>query len=99
MLNLHNKHFEVPCLEKELILTYYERPMPEATNAIFVTNAQILARINAGLKQKLSPSKIGIIMRQEGFEPIRSGGKRGYRVIELSEEAIYRKRMALARFS
>ena len=99
MLNLHNKHFEVPCLEKELILTYYERPMPEATNAIFVTNAQILARINAGLKQKLSPSKIGIIMRQEGFGPIRSGGKRGYRVIELSEEAIYRKRMALARFS
>jgi len=98
-LNLHNKHFEVPCLERELILTYYERPMPEATNAIFVTNAQILARINAGLKQKLSPVKIGIIMRQEGFEPIRSGGKRGYRVIELSGEAIYGRRIAMARFT
>ena len=91
-LNRHNRHFEVPCLERELILTYYERPMPGATNAAFLTVAQILARINAGIRQKLSPVKVGMVMRQEGFEPMRVGGKRGYRVIELTGEQIEQRK-------
>ncbi len=97
-LNEHNKHFEAPCLERELILTYYQRPM-EGQECTFAATAQILMRINAGLKHKLSAVKIGIIMRQLGFTPIREGGKRGYKVVELTAEQIEIRRRALARYA
>ena len=98
-LNQHNRHFEVPCLERELILTYFERPMPGAKNASFLTVAQILLRINAGIRQKLSPVKVGMVMRQEGFEPMRVGGKRGYRVIELTAEQIEFKKKSVTHWA
>ena len=97
-LNEHNKYFEAPCLERELILTYYQRPL-EGQECTFAANAQILMRINAGLKHKLSAVKVGIIMRQLGFTPIREGGKRGYKVIELTAEQIEMRRRALARYA
>lgn len=95
-LNRHNRNFEVPCLERELILTHYRRPTPGET-AIFVTTAQILARINFGIRQKLSPVKIGLVMKQEGFESLRYGGKRGYRVVELNGDEIYRNQQTMGR--
>ncbi len=97
LLNRHNRQFETPCLEQELILTHYRRPMP-GEEAIFVTNAQILACINTGIHQKLNPVKIGIVMRREGFEQIRTSNKRGYRVIELTGEEIRRNQKATARY-
>ena len=97
-LNGHNRQFEVPCLEQELILTHYRRPM-EGEACIFVTIAQILARINAGLRHGLSPVKIGMVMSQEGFQQVRVGGKRGYRVIELTGDEIYRNQQAMGRFT
>ena len=97
-LNGHNRQFEVPCLEQELILTHYRRPL-EGEACIFVTNAQILARINAGLRHGLSPVKIGRVMSQEGFQQVRVGGKRGYRVVELTGDEIYRNQQAMGRFT
>ncbi len=97
-LNLHNKHFEVPCLEQELILTHYRRPMP-GERCMFITNSQILCRINAGVRQKLSPVKIGMVLKQEGFESVRAGGKRGYRVVELTGEEIQANLYAMGRYT
>ena len=89
--------FEVSCMEVELIQAYYRRPL-EGEEAIFVTNFQILQRINAGLRQKLSPVKIGIVMKRLGYELVRVAGKRGYRVVELKGEEIYRNQKAMARY-
>lgn len=97
-LNLHNKHFEVPCLEQELILTHYRRPMP-GERCKFITNSQILCCINAGIRQKLSPVKIGMVLKQEGFESMRAGGKRGYRVVELTGDEIQANLYALGRYT
>lgn len=97
-LNLHNRHFEVPCLEQELILTHYRRPMP-GERCMFITNSQILCRINAGIRQKLSPVKIGMVLKQEGFECARTGGKRGYRMIELTGDEIQANLYALGRYT
>ena len=97
-LNLHNKHFEVPCLEQELILTHYRRPMP-GERCMFITNSQILCRINAGVRQKLSPVKIGMVLKQEGFESMRAGGKRGYRMVELTGDEIQANLYALGRYT
>ena len=87
VLNQHNRHFEVPNLERELVLTYYQVPA-EGEECVFLTNAEILKRINAGLRHPLSAVKLGLIMSQEGFPSVRVGGKRGYKVIELSGEQI-----------
>lgn len=97
-VNVRNNHFEVPNLEKELVLTHYRRPMP-GEECIFVTTAHILNRISGGIRQMLSPTKIGIIMKQAGFELIRTAEKRGYRVVELKFEEIYRNQCATARYT
>lgn len=55
-------------------------------------------RINAYIRQPLNPTKVGITMRQLGFESLRSGGQRGYRVMEYTAEEIERNRKALARY-
>nr|WP_278577577.1 BT4734/BF3469 family protein [Bacteroides intestinalis] len=97
-VNQRNTHFEVPNLEKELILTHYRRPIP-GEECIFVTTAHILNRISGSIKQPLSPTKIGIIMKQAGFELIRSAGQRGYRVVELKTDEIYRNQCAIAHYT
>lgn len=99
VLKKHNSRFEAPELEKELVLTYFRRPLPGETG-IFASTAHILSRISGGIRQTLSPTKIGIVMRRAGFEPIRlSSGQRGYRVVEYSPEEIIRNRQATARFT
>lgn len=97
-LNLHNRHFEIPCLEQELILTHYRRPM-SGEKCMFITNSQILCRINSGIRQKLSPVKIGMVLKQEGFESMRSGGKRGYRMVELTGDEIQANLYAMGRYT
>lgn len=81
-VNAHNVNFEVPNLERELVLTRFRRPMP-GEECIFVTTAYILNQISGGIKQLLSPTKIGIAMKQAGFELVRtrqSAGISGRRV-------------------
>lgn len=97
-INAHNTHFEVPNLEQELILTHFRRPMP-GEECVFVTTAHILNRISAGIKQLLSPTKIGIAMKRAGFELVRTANQRGYRVVELKSEDIYRNQCATARYT
>ena len=97
-VNRHNRYFEVPCLERELVQVYYRRPIP-GEECVFVTNAQILGHINVGIRQPLSPTRLGLVMKQEGYELVRSGGRRGYRVIELKGDEIYRNQCAIARYT
>ncbi len=96
-VNAHNLQFEVPCLERELILTYYRRPLP-GEEAVFVTTAHILNRVNCLVKHVLSPMKISLAMKEAGFEPERTANRRGYRVIELNAEEVSRNEKAMARF-
>ena len=96
-VNLHNRYFEVPCLERELVQVYYRRPIP-GEECMFLTNAQILGHINIGIRQPLSPTRLGLVMKQEGYEAVRSGGRRGYRVVELKGDEIYRNQCAMARY-
>jgi hypothetical protein len=97
-VNAHNVNFEVPNLERELVLTRFRRPMP-GEECIFVTTAYILNQISGGIKQLLSPTKIGIAMKQAGFELVRTANQRGYRVVELKGDEIYRNQCATARFT
>ena len=86
-INLHNRNFEVPCLERELVQVYYRHPNP-GERCVFLTNAQMLGRINMGIRQTLSATRLGMVMKQEGYEAVRYKGCRGYRVVELKGEEI-----------
>ena len=97
-LNRHNRHFETPNLERELIQIHFRRTLPGEAG-IFVTTAYILNQINRYIHQPLSPVKIGLLMKQLGFKSIRYAGQRGYRVYEYSGEEIVRNRHAAARFT
>lgn len=97
-VNAHNVDFEVPNLEQELILTRFRRPLP-GEECIFVTTAYILNQISGSIKQMLSPTKIGLAMKQAGFELVRTAKQRGYRVVELKGEEIYRNQCATARYT
>lgn len=83
----HNRDFEAPLLEEELIRSYYRRPLL-GEQPKFVTTARILERINAAIRQPLSPVKIGMVMKKLGFEAIRSGGLRGYLLVACTPDEI-----------
>lgn len=97
VVNVHNKHFEVPNLEAELVHMYFRRPLL-GEECKFVTTAYVLNRINVGVRQPLSATKIGIAMKNAGFELLKISGQRGYRVVEYTDEEVARNQRATARF-
>ncbi len=98
LVNQRNHRFEVTCLELELVQTFYRLPLPGEEGVIFVTTTHILNRINGLVRQMLSPTKIGIAMKQAGFELAKVGGKRGYRVIELDWERVKANERAMGKY-
>jgi hypothetical protein len=91
-LNRHNARFEAVNIEEEQILTWYRRPEYPG-EGIFVTTADIIARIGANLKQPMSAQKVGIAMTKLGFESKRRGkGLRGYIVVEYTMEQVLANR-------
>lgn len=93
-LSRHNEQFEVPCLEMELVLMYYRKPLP-GERGVFISTAGIMQRINAMIKNPLSITALGMSLRKLGFESCRSNCTRGYRVIELTQEEISARRQVI----
>lgn len=87
LLARNNEQFEVPNLEKELIQTYYRKPLP-GEHGVFVSTSEMLQRVNALIKVPLSITNMGISLRKLGFESCRSNSIRGYRVMEFTPEEI-----------
>ena len=84
-------------MEEELILTHFHVPDPSKNETgIFMTNTDILIRINAGLKVPLSAKKVGMLMKKLGFKATRNSmDKRGYWVVVHTFEQIERWRRQL----
>lgn len=87
-LEAHNRAFEAPSLEEDLILTHYRKPQPGEAGE-FRSTADILSRINAGLKHPLSAMKLSLLLSKLGFEKVRAtNNRRGFRVYEFSYDEI-----------
>ena len=95
-VNEHNRDFEMPCVERDLIQTYFRRPMPHE-KGVFMTNAEILKVLQEGPHITLSSLKVSVEMKALGYKPIKINGKRGYRVIRLTAEEVEFNRHSLAR--
>lgn len=95
-LKRHNEVFEVPCMEQELVQSYYRKPLP-GEHGIFVSTAEIMQRINAQFKTPLSITVLSTVLRKLGFEHCRRSGNRGYRVVELTSLEISGRKQAIDR--
>ena len=91
LLNLLNREFESTRPEEELLLTYF-RPPFVGCHAIFMKVSEILERINIGIRQPLSPNRLGIMLKRLGFTKCKYNGERGYLVVERSIEEIQASR-------
>ena len=72
--------------------------MEGATNAVFLTVGQILQTISGALHMLLKPERLSVVMKQLGYRPLKTGGKRGYLVIELNAESVNENKHAMARY-
>ncbi len=84
-LNRHNRQFETPHLERELVALYFRTPN-EDENGIFMTSARAIQLIGTGISQKLNPTRVGLAFNELGFQRVRYHGIRGYLVIQRTAE-------------
>ena len=87
----------MPNPEEELLLTYYRPTFKGCQDAIFLKVSEILERINAGIKQPLSATKLGLLLSTLGFTKSRYNNERGYLVIERSMDEIQASRKIAAK--
>ena len=95
-LNHHNRQFETPHLERELVSLYFRVPM-ESENSMFMTSARAIQIIGTGISQKLNPTRVGLAFNELGFQRVRYHGIRGYLVIQRTAEEMqaYQKSIIL----
>ena len=97
-LELHNRNFEEPNLELELIQTYF-RPPGENEVGEFYTASRIIETICVSVKTPLYPRNIAIWMNKLGYRQRRCDNMRGWNVILLTATDIKQRQQENARLS
>ena len=82
-LNSHNRQFETPRLETELVDIYFRKPNEHETGE-FMPVARAMQIIGGNTTQKLSPIMIGRAFMELGYECRRTNHSRGYIVVQRS---------------
>jgi hypothetical protein len=96
VLKVHNREFQAPCMEEELISVCFRKPGPEEIGQFFPTSL-VLKYIADNIGSKLNVVKVGKAMGEIGFERKKNHGQKGWICIPLNAEEIIenRKRMAM----
>ena len=97
-LAIHNKQFETPRLEHELVQLYFRRPADREPGE-FVSVALALQMVGAGITQKLSSVLLGRAFMELGFERRTCRNVRGYIVVRRSAEEMRSLRSVMAQES
>ena len=97
-LEQHNRQFEEPNMEEELILTYLRQPYGDEAGE-FLTATRIIELIGMYVKCPLSPKRVAFAMNRLGYRQRRVGGVRGYNVIILTGNDIKEQQRFKARNS
>ncbi len=95
VVQLHNKRFEVSKPEQELVSKYYRVPAKDEA-CVFVSASEIMQTIGGLLINRLTPNKLGRVMKSMGFVSQRSRGERGYNVVAYSGADIELNRTLMA---
>ena len=86
-LEQHNRQFEEPCIEEELIRTYLRKPYGEETGE-FLTATRIIELVGTSVRVSLSPKRIAMAMLRLGYEQRRVMNTRGWNVVILTGDQI-----------
>ncbi len=86
-LNRHNKQFETPRLEHELVDLYFRKPTVNELGE-FMSVARALQIISNGISQKLSAVNVGRAFCDLGFKRVRTCCSRGFIVVCRTAEEI-----------
>lgn len=86
-LNRHNKQFETPHLEHELVDLYFRKPTDSELGE-FISVARALQIISNGISQKLSAVNVGRAFSDLGFKRVRTNSCRGFIVVCRTPEEI-----------
>ena len=97
-LEQHNRQFEEPNIEEELILTYLRQPYDDEAGE-FLTATRIIELVGMYVKCPLSPKRVAFAMNRLGYRQRRVGGVRGYNVIILTGNDIKEQQRLNARES
>ena len=76
-LTNHNRLFETPRLEHELVSLYFRQPSA-ADPGVFMSVARAMQIVSANISQKLSPVHLGRALGDMGFRRVKYQGVRGY---------------------
>lgn len=86
-LSRHNKQFETPRLEHELVDLYFRKPTDSELGE-FMSVARALQIISNGISQKLSAVNVGRAFSDLGFKRVRTNSSRGFIVVCRTAEEI-----------
>ena len=86
-LNRHNRQFETPRLEHELVDLYFRKPTDSELGE-FMSVARALQMISNGISQKLSAVNVGRAFSDLGFKRVRTNSSRGFIVVCRTSEEI-----------
>ena len=94
-LNKHNRAFEAPNLERELVALYFRVPLLHEPG-IFMTIARAMQVMGSSMTLKLNPIRVGQAFADCGFEKHRNKTGRGYIVMMRTAEEIRSYQMSEA---
>jgi len=94
-LSAHNRQFETPRLESELVQLYFRKPTG-AEPGVFMSVARALQLVSANISQKLSAVYLGRAMTEQGFQRVKYNGVRGYIVVCRSGDEIQAAQQSMA---
>ena len=86
-LTAHNRQFETPRLEAELVEVYFRRPA-DYEQGEFMPVARAMQIIGGNTVQKLSPILLGRAFMDQGFQQVRRSHVRGYIVVQRDAQEI-----------
>lgn len=90
----HNRHYETPRLEAELVQQYFRRPSPQEPGE-FMPVSVAMQIAGMGITQKLSAVSLGRAFIEQGFERRTCHNIRGYIVVRRSSDEIRSMRAVL----
>ena len=101
VLEQHNQHFRDESNEEQLLDVYFAVPPTDATNAKFLTTAEISERLiyYGNIKKPMTLSRLGVLLSQKGFLSVRRGNpsRRGWIIYERESQEVNAERSILSK--
>ena len=91
----HNRQYETPRLEAELVQLYFRKPAGTEPG-VFMSVARAMQVVSANISQKLSPVYLGRALGEQGFRRVKYNGVRGYIVVCRSGDEMHAAQLSMA---